>query len=182
VHPLLGRLARRLVWVNGSPVRLDGLGDLVDPDGAPAGGGEWVRLAHPAVDDFTPWRPWLARLGAPQPFAQAGREVFAGEDPSAWWQRTVEAAALYRLVRHGWHWGPAGRRTLRQELFRPFGAEGRVVLTIDPGVSAVADAKAEPDQVITELTFESSAGELGVFSDLPLVTRSELIRSLHALG
>jgi hypothetical protein len=57
-------------------------------------------------------------------------EVFAGEDPSAWWQRTVEAAALYRLVRHGCHWGPAGRQTLRGELFRPFGAEGRVVLTL----------------------------------------------------
>lgn len=78
--------------------------------------------------------------------------------------------------------GPAGRRTLRQWLFRPFGAEGRVVLIIDPGVSAVADAKAEPDQVITEVTFQSSAGDLGVFSDLPLVTRSELIRSLRALG
>jgi hypothetical protein len=37
-------------------------------------------------------------------------------------------------------------------------------------------------QTITELTFESSAGDLGVFSDLPLVTRSELIRSLHALS
>jgi hypothetical protein len=83
--------------------------------------------------------------------------------------------------RGGWHWGPAGRRTLRQELFRPFGAGGRVVLTIDPGVSAVLDAKAEPDQTITELTFESSAGDLGGFSDLPLVTRSELIRSLRLL-
>jgi hypothetical protein len=82
----------------------------------------------------------------------------------------------------GWHWGPAGRQTLRQELFRPFGAEGRVVLTIDPGVSAVLDAKAEPDQTITELTFESAKGDLGVFSDLPLVTRLELIRSLRALN
>ncbi len=109
-HPLLGRIARRLVWVvDGRTVRLDGLGDLVDPAGAPTGEGEWVRLAHPAVDDFTPWRAWLARVGA-QPFAQAEREVFAGEDPSAWWQRTIEAAALYRLVRHGWHWGPAGRQ------------------------------------------------------------------------
>src|SRR5947209_2154465 len=182
-HPLLGRIARRLVWVvDGKTVRLDGLGDLVDPVGAPAGGGEWVRLAHPAVDDFALWRAWLARVGAPQPFAQAEREVFAGEDPSAWWQRTVEAAALYRLVRHGWHWGPTGRQALRQWLVRPFGAEGRVVLSIEPGVSAVADAKAEPDQTITEVTFESSAGDLGVFGDLPVVTRSELIRSLRALG
>jgi hypothetical protein len=96
---------------------------------------------------------------APQPLAQAEREVFACEDPSAWWQRTVEAAALYRLVRHCWHWGPAGRQARRAELFRPFGAEGRVVLTIDPGVSAVLDPKAEPEQTITELTFESSKGD-----------------------
>jgi len=60
-------------------IRLDGLGDLVDPAGALAGDGEWVRPAHPAID---------------------------------------------RLVRHGWHWGPAGRQTRREELFRPFGAEG----------------------------------------------------------
>ena len=182
-HPLLGRLARRLVWVlDDRTVTLDRLGDLVDPAGALAGDGEWVRLAHPAIDDFTPWQPWLARQGAPQPLAQAGREVFAGEDPSAWWQRTVEAAALYRLTRHGWHWGPAGRQALRDQLFRPFGAGGRVALTIDPGVSAVLDPKAEPEQTITELTFESSEGDLGVFSDLPLVTRSELIRSLRALS
>jgi hypothetical protein len=56
------------------------------------------------------------------------------------------------------------------------------VLTSDPGVSAVADQKEEPAQTITELAFESSAGELGVFSDLPVVTRSELIRSLRTLG
>jgi hypothetical protein len=57
-----------------------------------------------------------------------------------------------------------------------------VVLTIDPGVSGLLDPKAEPEQTITELTFESSQGGLSVFSDLPLVTRSELIRSLRARG
>jgi hypothetical protein len=30
--------------------------------------------------------------------------------------------------------------------------------------------------IISVITFESSEGDLGVFSDLPLVTRSELIR------
>jgi hypothetical protein len=181
-HPLVGRLARRLVWaLDNRPVGLDRLGDLVDSAGGLAGEGEWVRLAHPAVDDFTPWLSWLARIDAPQPFTQAGREVFGDEDPSAYWQRTVEAAALYRLLRHGWHWGPAGRQARREQVFRPFGAEGRVVLTIDPGVSAVYDPKEEPEQTIVELTFESSRGELGVFSDLPLVARSELTRSLRAL-
>jgi hypothetical protein len=45
--------------------------------------------------------------------------------------RTVRPSTISRRGGHGWHgwhWGPAGRQTLRQELFRPFGAEGRVVL------------------------------------------------------
>ncbi len=67
--------------------------------------------------------------------------MFPGEDPSADWQRTVEAATLYRLLKQGWHWGPTGRQARRDQLFRPFGAEGRVLLTIDPGVSAVHDAE-----------------------------------------
>jgi hypothetical protein len=181
-HPLLGRLARELVWVlDDRTVALDALGDLADPAGGLAGPGEWVRLAHPAIDDFTPWTGWLARRTAPPPFAQADREVFPGQDPSAYWQRTVDAAALYNLLRRGWHWGSAGRQALRDQLFRPFGAQGRVVLTIDPGVSAVQDPKHEPQQMITEITFESSEGELGVFGDLSPVTRSELIRSLRTL-
>jgi Domain of unknown function (DUF4132) len=133
-HPLLGRLARRLVWVlDDRAVALDALGDLVDPAGELVGEGQWIRLAHPATDEFTPWQPWLARQAAPQPFAQAERDVFSGEDPSAYWQRAVQAASLCRLIRHGWHWGPASRQALREQLFRPFGAAGRVVLTIDPG-------------------------------------------------
>lgn len=180
-HPLLGRLARTLVWaLDDRTVALDSLGDLVDPAGGLAGKGDWVHLAHPAADDFTPWRPWLERLTAPQPFPQAGRETFTGEDPSAYWQRTVPAAALYRLLREGWHWGPAGPQARRYQMFRPFGPDGRVLLTIDPGVSAVSDAKQEPGQTITGVAFESSHGELGVFSDLPRVTRSELVRSLRA--
>lgn len=182
-HPLLGRLARRLVWaLDDRTAVLDPLGDLLDLEGGLVAEGKWVRLAHPAVDDLTPWRSWLARLATSQPFAQLEREVFPDQDPSAYWQRTIEAAALYRLLKHGWHWGPTGRQTLRGRLLRPFGAEGRVVLTIDPGVSAVYDAQTEPEQTITELVFESSRGELGVFGDLPLVTRSELIRSLRTLG
>lgn len=181
-HPLLGRLARRLVWVlDDRTVGLDALGDLVAPDGGLAGEGTWVRLAHPAIDDFTPWADWLVQRGE-QPFVQAKREVFLGEDPSGYWQRTVEAAALHGLVRRGWQWGPTGHQALRHQLFRPFGAEGRVVLTIAPGMSAVMNSKDEPPQTIAELTFESSAGDLGVFGDLPLVTRSELIRSLRAVG
>ena len=181
-HPLLGRLARELVWVlDHRTVGLDAPGDLVDPQGRLAGPGEWVRLAHPAIDDFSPWRAWLARRSVPQPFVQAEREVFPGEDPSAYWHRTVDAAALYGLLRRGWHWGPAGQGGRRYQMLRPFGAAGRVVLTIEPGAAAFLNPNEEVQQTITEITFESSAGELGIFADLPLVTRSELIRSLRTL-
>jgi hypothetical protein len=181
-HPLLGRLAQRLVWAadDDRTIGVDALGDLVDPDGGLAGEADWVRLAHPAVDDFTPWKDWVARRGK-QPFDQAEREVFLGEDPSIYWQRTVDAAALHGLLRRGWQWGPTGRQATRQHLGRPFGAEGRVVLVIDPGISAVRNPRNEPQQTIIKLTFESSMGVLGVFSDLPRVTRSELIRTLRVL-
>ncbi|MEV4314910.1 DUF4132 domain-containing protein [Actinocrispum sp. NPDC049592] len=180
-HPLLGRFARRLVWaLDDRTAVIDALGDLVGPDGGLIGDGTWIRLAHPATDDFAPWAVWLAQRGE-QPFSQAGRAVFPGEDPSTYWQCTVEAARLFGLLRRGWQWGPTGHAAMRHQLFRAFGPEGRVVLTIDPGLSAVTDPKAEPGQTITEITFESAAGELGVFSDLPLVTRSELIRSLRTL-
>lgn len=182
-HPLLGRLARELVWaLDNRTVGLGAQGDLVDPQGRPAGPGEWVRLAHPAIDDFSPWRAWLARRSAPQPFAQAEREVFAGEDPSAYWHRTVNPAALHGLLRRGWHWGPAGQGGRRYQMLRPFGATGRVVLTIEPGAAAFLNPNEEVQQTITQITFESSAGELGIFADLPLVTRSELIRSLRTLN
>jgi hypothetical protein len=46
---------------------------------------------------------------------------------------------------------------------------------------AGAAALFAPRQTIIEITFASAEGELGVFSDLPLITRSELIRSLRTL-
>jgi hypothetical protein len=51
-------------------------------------------LAHSGTD---PALAALARSGEPQPFVQAGREVYLTEDPSSYWQRTVEAAALNAL-------------------------------------------------------------------------------------
>jgi hypothetical protein len=181
-HPLLGRLARKLVWaLDDRAVGLDALGDLVDPEGGLADPGESVRLAHPVIDDFTPWQAWLARQCTPQPFVQGDREVFPDQDPSAYWHRTVNAAALYGLARRGWHWGPAGQGGRRDQMFRPFGARGRAVLTIEPGTAAFLNLNEEVQQTITEITFESSENELGVFADLSLVTRSELIRSLRTL-
>jgi len=69
-----------------------------------------------------------------------------------------------------------GVRRVRTLPCRPHSAQ-RVIAGQTPRGSSLAS-----EQTITELTFESSKGDLGVFSDLPLVTRSELIRSLRALS
>ncbi|MFL6094015.1 MAG: DUF4132 domain-containing protein [Blastococcus sp.] len=181
-HPLLGRLARRLVWsADDRTAVVDALGDLVGLDGAMVSSASAVRLAHPATSDLTPWREWLGDQGIAQPFSQIEREVF-DDDPSAHWNRTVSAASLYTLLRRGWHWGPTGRGALRDRIVRPLGPAGTVVLAFTPGLSAVHDAAGEPDQTLEWLNLESPQhGELAVFGDLPRVTRSELVRDLRLL-
>lgn len=181
-HPLLGRLAQRLIWnVDGRLGRVDALGDLVDADSRLISDARMVQLAHPATSDLRVWREILGARGVIQPFKQVDRDAHDG-DPSRFWNEVVSAASLYVLTRRGWHWGAAGHAATRNQLFRPFGAEGSVVLHINPGVSAVADPAREPDQTIEDLFLQSPqhAG-LGVFSDLPRVTRSELLRDLALL-
>ena len=181
-HPLLGRLARRLVWRAGDRTAVvDALGDLVEVDGALVTEASEVRLAHPATSDLTAWRQWFADRGIPQPFPQVDREVF-DEDPSAHWNRTVSAASLYALLRRGWQWGPTGHAALRGRIVRPLGPAGTVVLAFGPGLSAVHDAAGEPDQLLEWLHLESPRhGDMAVFGDLPRVTRSELVRDLRLL-
>lgn len=180
-HPVLRALAARLVWEGDEQGTVDALGDLVGPDGGPLAEPEWLRIAHPAVTDLERWREWLHARSIIQPFAQVEREV-ADQDPSVYWGRVCSAASLHSLVRRGWHWGPTGHAAVRHSLIRSFGAQGNVVLTVEPGVSAVTDPAGEPDQTIEEVTFQSAEhDDLGVFSDLPASARSELARDLGAL-
>jgi len=181
-HPLLRRLAQRLVWSTGGKLAVvDDLGDLVDKDGGLLDVGEWVQLAHPATADLEPWRARMHERGMGQPFEQLDRTVHDG-DPSHYWGEVVGAASLFTLVRRGWHWGASGRAATRSEVFRPFGAEGSVVVHFSPGISAVRDPATEPDQTIEEVSLQSPThGDLAVFGDLPRVTRSELLRDLARL-
>jgi len=90
-HPLLGTLARRLIWtVDGRACcfadgRLRGLDDgclhrLDEDDAASATAPEAeVRLWHPIdhpVEEVLAWRAWLERHEITQPFKQAHREVY----------------------------------------------------------------------------------------------------------
>ncbi|MFE5811445.1 DUF4132 domain-containing protein [Streptomyces sp. NPDC056491] len=82
-HPLVGTLARRLIWtVDGTAVgfadgRLRTLtGEPLAPD---AGQDATVELWHPVgrePAEVVAWRRWLERYGVTQPFKQAHREVY----------------------------------------------------------------------------------------------------------
>ncbi|MEE6257632.1 DUF4132 domain-containing protein [Plantactinospora sonchi] len=80
-HPLVGTLARRLIWVvDGVPCGYaDGaLRTVTDAECAVVDGGR-VELWHPIgrpVSEVLAWREWLERHRVVQPFKQAHREVY----------------------------------------------------------------------------------------------------------
>ncbi|GGX68909.1 hypothetical protein GCM10010358_24080 [Streptomyces minutiscleroticus] len=78
-HPLVGSLARRLLWtVDGTPVGFaDGALRTLTDD--PVEHGTEVALWHPVgrePAEVVAWRDWLERHAVTQPFKQAHREVY----------------------------------------------------------------------------------------------------------
>jgi hypothetical protein len=80
-HPLVGTLARRLIWlVDGTPAAfVDGELRAVDDSVLTPGDEAVVELWHPVgrpVDEVLAWRGRLESHGVTQPFKQAHREVY----------------------------------------------------------------------------------------------------------
>lgn len=78
-HPLVGTLARRLLWtVDGTTVGYAD-GELRTLTGEPVVDGERVEPWHPVGHEpaqIVAWRDWLERHAVTQPFKQAHREVY----------------------------------------------------------------------------------------------------------
>ncbi|MFD4141531.1 DUF4132 domain-containing protein [Streptomyces sp. NPDC058572] len=78
-HPLVGTLARRLLWtVDGTACGFAD-GELRGPTDDPVSDGSAVTLWHPVgreAGEVVAWRDWLERHGITQPFKQAHREVY----------------------------------------------------------------------------------------------------------
>ncbi|MGW1176263.1 DUF4132 domain-containing protein [Kitasatospora sp. NPDC002543] len=78
-HPLMGTLARRLLWtVDGTAVGFAD-GELRTLTDDPVREGGEVRLWHPVgrgPAEVVAWRDWLERHAITQPFKQAHREVY----------------------------------------------------------------------------------------------------------
>ncbi|HEY1174906.1 MAG TPA: DUF4132 domain-containing protein [Phytomonospora sp.] len=80
-HPLVGVVARRLLWTVGERTAGFADGGLRGHDDAPVAADDdtVVRLWHPLgheVAEVLAWREWLERHGITQPFKQAHREVY----------------------------------------------------------------------------------------------------------
>ncbi|MFC8361779.1 DUF4132 domain-containing protein [Streptomyces griseorubiginosus] len=105
-HPLVGTLARRLLWtVDGTTVGYaeGALRTLAD---TPVTEGSEVRLWHPV--DHTPaeivaWRDWLERHGVTQPFKQAHREVYLLTDAERATGTYSNRFAAHVLRQHQFH-------------------------------------------------------------------------------
>ncbi|MEU6312948.1 DUF4132 domain-containing protein [Streptomyces sp. NPDC047014] len=105
-HPVVGTLARRLIWtVDGTPAAFTE-GALRTLDGAPLAGGGTVELWHPAgreTAEILAWRERLERYGVTQPFKQAHREIYLLTDAERRTKRYSNRFAAHILRQHQFH-------------------------------------------------------------------------------
>jgi hypothetical protein len=179
-HPILGEIARRLIWAHGDQTFVIDDGAFADADGTPVAVTELVKIAHPAEFDLTPWRDRLANLAIQQPFPQADREAFADLSLDGILGRVVSTASLMGLARRGWQWSEREQAGMRRSLWRAAAGGHIVHLHIDPG--SYAGAMTELQQTLVRLEFSAPAGAPTSFAALPLIARSELLRDLARLA
>lgn len=119
-HPLVGYLARRLIWrigmdgplvtaLDGQLVDIDGRAQEPD-DAAPVA--LWHPIESPA-ETVRRWREWLADHGVTQPFKQAHREIYLLTDAERATETYSNRFAAHILKQHqfnalcrerGWHY------------------------------------------------------------------------------
>ncbi|GHG65977.1 DUF4132 domain-containing protein [Streptomyces griseocarneus] len=107
-HPLVGTLARRMLWIVDG--RACGFADgawrtLADAE-VTAGPDAPVELWHPAVREpaeVLAWREWLERHGVTQPFKQAHREVYLLTDAERATRVYSNRFAAHVLRQHQFH-------------------------------------------------------------------------------
>lgn len=111
-HPLVGVVARRLIWQLESPRESVTVawhdGRLVGPDDVPVSYDATttrVRLWHPldTPKSVVDWRHWLERHGVTQPFKQAHREVYVLTDAERATATYSNRFAAHILRQHQMH-------------------------------------------------------------------------------
>ncbi|GLY05106.1 DUF4132 domain-containing protein [Actinoplanes sp. NBRC 101535] len=205
-HPLVRHVVRRLVWgvfdeagtLAGSfRVAEDSSFATVEDEPATIPAGTLVGVPHPLHlgDSLAAWSEVFADYEILQPFPQLGRPVFAltaeeaaGTDLVRFEQLTVPATSVLSLERRGW----------QRESPQDAGIQGRIELTIAPGLEVgvdlepgivVGDVTHFPEQKLTDVYLHDGTGSgRGAdgrgrvpLSALSAVAASELLRDLTEL-
>ncbi|KAB2388002.1 DUF4132 domain-containing protein [Actinomadura montaniterrae] len=183
-HPLLGHLARRLVWLTG-----DGTAFRVAEDGTYADSADdartlpdaaRVRVAHRldlSADDLAAWGEVFADYEIAQPFRQLDRPVHTLTREERETGRLarfegvkVPVGSLLGLERRGWeHEAPADAGIV-DGMTRGLPGGATVALGFGP---AVAIGHRDPAEIVT-------IGGVQVYGDLDAITASELLAQLTA--
>ena len=178
-HPLLGHLARRLVYsTNGKTFRVAEDGSYADENDVAVTLDENARvvIVHPATLEEaarTKWAQILADYQVMQPFPQMSREIITleGEEMRGTVTKRfagshVKGGALYGLRGRGWEgYGHLSKRIEK-------GATA--TLSLEPGVYSFAHAP--DDQTVGNLVI---AGR--TFSALAPIVRAEILRDVDLL-
>lgn len=107
-HPLVGTLARRLIWTVDGTARcwadgaLRGLDDTAPAPADDATVALWHPLGRPAAE-VTAWRQFLRRHGITQPFKQAHREQYTLTDAERATETYSNRFAAHILRQHQFH-------------------------------------------------------------------------------
>ncbi|MDQ0750819.1 hypothetical protein QF034_005050 [Streptomyces africanus] len=105
-HPLVGTLARRLLWTIDGRAAGYADGELRTLADEPLRHGTWVELWHPIGHEpaeIVAWRDWLERHGITQPFKQAHREVYLLTDAERATRTYSNRFAAHVLRQHQFH-------------------------------------------------------------------------------
>ncbi|MFI6930121.1 DUF4132 domain-containing protein [Streptomyces sp. NPDC050287] len=105
-HPLVGTLARRLLWTVDGTTAGYADGALRTLSDTPVTGADEVRLWHPVGHDpaeIVAWRDWLERHRITQPFKQAHREVYLLTDAERATDTYSNRFAAHVLRQHQFH-------------------------------------------------------------------------------
>lgn len=200
-HPLVGPLARRLIWHFASGARsavgawLDDR--IVDADDATI---DWpddaaqVRLWHPLgfpVDTVRAWRAWLERHARSQPFKQAHREIYLLTDAelttatysnrfAAHIVRQHQFAALCRA--RGWHYQLQGGFDWQSTPTLPLPRwRMRAEFWVEPclaGDAPVSESGVALYASTDQLRFVTDAGAAVPLIEVPALVLSEVMRDV----
>ncbi|MET8828348.1 DUF4132 domain-containing protein [Streptomyces sp. NPDC004610] len=105
-HPLVGTLARRLLWTVDGTTAGFADGELRTLADTPVTEGSEVALWHPVGAEpatIVAWRDWLERHGITQPFKQAHREVYLLTDAERATGTYSNRFAAHILRQHQFH-------------------------------------------------------------------------------